>query len=72
VLREERLRLLGPDLGICRGAGDGNRTRTVSLGTGLSCLSDWHAAGQRASSAVREWPSSTGSTACVAGCLWQP
>jgi len=31
---------VSPDLGLCRGAGDGNRTRTISLGTGLSCHSD--------------------------------
>ena len=34
VRLEERDRNSGrfPDLGFCRGAGDGNRTRTVSLG----------------------------------------
>jgi hypothetical protein len=35
VLFEERDRNSGrfPDLGFCGGAGDGNRTRTVSLGS---------------------------------------
>jgi hypothetical protein len=37
----ERLKAQCPetasDLGLCAGADDGNRTRTVSLGTGLSC-----------------------------------
>jgi hypothetical protein len=41
------------------GAGDGNRTRTVSLGIGLSCLVDHRAAGGAASEVVRGYPSGT-------------
>jgi hypothetical protein len=33
--------------------------RTISLGTGLSCVADRHVAGQRPSSIAREWPPST-------------
>jgi hypothetical protein len=47
------------DLVFRDGAGDGNRTRTVSLGTGLSCLVDHGVAGQAASEVVRGYPSGT-------------
>jgi hypothetical protein len=31
---------IASELDLYSGAGDGNRTRTISLGTGLSCLAD--------------------------------
>jgi hypothetical protein len=40
-------------------AGDGNRSRTVSLGTGLPPLVDHRAAGQAVSEVDRGYPSGT-------------
>jgi len=47
------------DLGLYVGADDGNRTRTVSLGTGLSCLDDLAMQDQLSQTSTREWPSNT-------------